>query len=387
MASVKGRRTTTWTDACGRRLARHGLAAPAPAEHLVDQVGAICGAHAQVMAAAELSIGLRVAGTTRQDVRRALWEDRTLVKTCGPRGTIHLLPAADLPWWTGALGTAPAPNRQAPGVRLDEAQTDAVVAAIGDALLGAELTIEELDEEVVARTGAWAGERVLPAFQENRPRWQQAGQVAAWRGVLCFGPNRGRRVTHTHPATWLPGFEPASPGTSAATLVRSYLHAYGPATPAQVARWLNVPRLWVSEALAALGDQLEPVTFEGQDALEVAGDGGEVEPPRGVRLLPYFDAYAVGCHPRERVFPGAASERALIKGQAGPVPVMLIDGVVSGVWHQRRSGKRLAITVEPFGSLSRPRRRELDGQVERIGAVLEATPELTVGEVTAAPHL
>ena len=45
--------------------------------------------------------------------------------------------------------------------------------------------------------------------------------------------------------------------------------------------------------------------------------------PRGVRLLPYFDAYTVGCHPREQLFPGLAAQRALSRGQAGNVPVLL----------------------------------------------------------------
>jgi hypothetical protein len=379
--------TLPWSGVCGRRLARQGLAAPAGAEQLVDQVGAMCGAHAQVMAAAELSVGLRVAGTTRQDVRRALWEDRTLVKTCGPRGTIHLLPARDLPWWTGALASAPPPNRQAPDVRLSDAQTDEVIAAIADALSDAELTLDELDAAVVARTGPWAGDRVLPAFQENRPRWEQAVGMAAYRGVLCFGPNRGRRVTYTNPARWLPGFAPMDAAPARAMLVRSYLHAYGPATVAHLAQWLALPRGWVADAVAALGDELEAVTFEDQQAWVLRGDLEADEPAAGVRLLPYFDAYVIGCHPREPVFPGVAAERALANGQAGPVPALLVDGVVAGVWHQRRSGRRLAVTVEPFGRLTARRRREVEAQAERIGEVLEATPELTIGEVTAAPHL
>ena len=41
------------------------------------------------------------------------------------------------------------------------------------------------------------------------------------------------------------------------------------------------------------------------------------EAPPGVRLLSYFDAYAVGCYPRKLVFPGRAGERALARGQAG----------------------------------------------------------------------
>src|SRR6266704_1985232 len=69
--------------------------------------GQLCGAHAQVLSAAEFSIGRRIAGATRADVQRALWQERSLVKTFGPRGTIHLLPTADLPLWTGALSALP----------------------------------------------------------------------------------------------------------------------------------------------------------------------------------------------------------------------------------------------------------------------------------------
>jgi len=379
--------TMTWPAVCGRRLARHGLAAPVPRDRLVEQVGIMCGAHAQVMAAAELSIGLRVTGATRQDVRRALWEDRTLVKTCGPRGTIHLFPAAALPQWCGALASAPAPNKQAVGVRLSDDQTDEVVEAIADALVDVELTVEELGERVIERTGPWAAERVLPAFQENRPRWQQAIQTAAFRGALCFGPSRGRRTTYTNPATWLPGFAPMASGPAGAEVVRSFLHAYGPATVAQIRQWLNVPIGWVRAHVETLGPDLEAVLLEGEEAWVLAGDTAVDEPAQGVRLLPYFDAYGVGAHPRRLVFPGLAAERALANNQAGTVPVLLVDGVVAGVWHQRRTGRRLAVTVEPFGRLTARCHRELDDQVARIGEILEATPELTIGPVTAGGHL
>src|SRR5439155_7274831 len=63
----------TWSQACAMRLTRHGLAEPVAPERLGDQVAIMCGAHAQVMSAAELSIGLRVSGATRADVRGALW--------------------------------------------------------------------------------------------------------------------------------------------------------------------------------------------------------------------------------------------------------------------------------------------------------------------------
>ena len=44
----------------------------------------------------------------------------------------------------------------------------------------------------------------MPAFDGMWPRWRQALGTAAKRGALCFGPNRGRKVTYTSPRRWLP---------------------------------------------------------------------------------------------------------------------------------------------------------------------------------------
>ncbi|MET8041978.1 winged helix DNA-binding domain-containing protein [Micromonospora sp. NPDC005215] len=345
----------------------------------------MCGAHAQIASAAELSVGLRVPGATRALVRRALWTERTLVKTRGPRGTVHLLAAADLPMWVGALSALPAPSWERSVVLLTPRQTDQVLAAIADAVAEADLTTAELTEEIVARTGPWAGDPVMEAFQDKWPRWVAAMPAATRGGVVCFGPNRGRVTTYTSPARWLPDFAPMPGRAALAALVRSYLYAYGPVTPGQFARWLGVPPDW-STWLFDSADLAE-VTVEGSRAW-VAADDTEfpADRPSGVRLLPYFDAYAVGCHPRERLYPGAAAERALAGGQAGNYPVLLVDGVVAGVWHQRRSGRTIHVTVEPLRTLGAARQRELAEEVERVGEILEGKASLTIGTVSVGPH-
>ncbi|MET8124797.1 winged helix DNA-binding domain-containing protein [Streptomyces sp. NPDC005065] len=377
--------TVTWAQANARRIERQGLAAPMTSSP--DRaVAAMLAAHAQVPSAAELSVGLRLAGATRTDVRKALWNDRTLVRTHGPRGTVHLLTAAELPLWTGALSAIPArtsPFRQ--DVRLSADQTEEVLAAVGDALAGAELTIDELSDAVVARTGPWAGDRVMPAFQDMWPRWRQVMHLAGHRGVLCFAPGRGRKVTYTNP-----GATPLDGPEALAGLVHRYLYAYGPATPQHFAKWLAAPNSWAVSVFAeqAGAGAIEEVAYEGGGpAWLVAGDTDfPAGPARGVRLLPYFDAFAIASQPRERLFPGAAYTRALAGGQAGNHPVLLIDGTVAGVWHQRRSGRRIAVTVEPLSPLTTGQLRGLEEQVERVGAVLEGKPELTVGKVTVGPH-
>ncbi|MER7190290.1 winged helix DNA-binding domain-containing protein [Streptomyces flaveolus] len=385
-----------WAAASARRLERQFLAMSArTGTPVAEVVAAMLGAHAQVLSAAELSVGMRADGVTRVDVRTALWPagepatpaaPASLVKTHGPRGTVHLLPARDLPMWCSALTAVPGgASPLAPGVRLADERAARVVAAIGDALDGRFLTIDELGEEVVARTGPWAGDLVMPAFQTMWPRWRQVLHRAGQSGALSFGPNRGRKVTYTRP----PHFTPLPPREALRLLVLRHLRAYGPATPRHFAKWLAAPPGWASALygeMSAAGE-IEEVDFEGTPAWVAAGDTVfPDEPVRGVRLLPYFDAYTIAAQPRELLFPGAAYERALAGGQAGNFPVLLVDGVVAGVWHQRRRGRRTTVMVEPLGRLTARQQRELAAQAGRIGDVLEAEAELVVGEVTVGAH-
>lgn len=394
----------TGAQVCAARFAAQGLGTPIagdrPAALMPVAVTAMAGTHAQVMSAAELGIGLRVEGATRQDVREALWQDHSIVKTYGPRGTVHFLPAAEMPYWVGALSSVPplASNSFPEGVRLTDDQTEAVIAAIADSLKAADLTIDELSEAVVERAGEWAGDLVMPAFQTMWPRWRQVQHLAGLRGVLAFGPNRGRKVTYTNPHRLNP-FEPAGPREAQVHILRSYLTAYGPSTPQRFAHWLAAPKQWAAELFAEMGDGLRPVDVEvagedvrawlpaDHDLFETAETAEAAPPPTehlGVRLLPYFDTYSyrVGNQPPELLYPGKAADRVL----RGNFQNLVVDGVVAGLWHLRRSGRNLHVTVEPLVTLTRRQRAELDEQVDRIGEVLEGRPELTIGPVTVGGH-
>jgi winged helix DNA-binding protein len=376
----------SWADVRARRLTQHALATPAHNCGPAEVVRAVAGTHAQIMSAAELGIGLRLAGVTRGEVREALWTERTLVKTFGPRGTVHLLPAQDLPAWAGALSAMPpVPSPFPEGVRMTADQAEAVIEAIARALSDAELTVDELSEAVTEAAGSWAGDLVMPAFQVMWPRWRQAMHLAGMRGVLCFGPARGRKVTYTSPRRWLPGFSPAPARPALIHVVTSFLRAYGPATPRRFAHWLDAPPRWADEVFASLPGELQQVEVEGVPAWVAAGDTAvPAVRPGCVRLLPYFDGYAyrVGNQPSGLLYPGPAADRVL----PGNFQVLLVDGVVAGLWHQRRAGRRVDITVEPLRPLTAGQRSELDRQGERVGEILQASARLAIGTVTVGGH-
>jgi len=93
----------TWHEVHQRRLERNYLIRPAPRADIAHVVGSVCGIQAQIMVAAELALSARVAEITQEDVRKELWERKSLIKTYGPRGTLHLLPADELPLWMAAM--------------------------------------------------------------------------------------------------------------------------------------------------------------------------------------------------------------------------------------------------------------------------------------------
>ncbi|WP_394328504.1 DNA glycosylase AlkZ-like family protein [Nocardiopsis flavescens] len=84
----------------------------------------------------------------------------------------------------------------------------------------------------------------------------------------------------------------------------------------------------------------------------------------------------LGRRPRHGRLPGH------VAAPAGNRPVLYVDGVVTGAWRQRRSGRRPEVTVEALVPLSGARRARVAEQVARIGGV----PRLVFVEVRVGPH-
>src|SRR5436305_4318520 len=196
----------TWQRAAGWRVRRHYLDERAPSGSMLTVASRLCGLHAQVLSSAELSLWARVEQLERNAVKQALWHDRTLVKTWAMRGTLHLLPATELPLWHAALSTSrrylrPAVWQKYFGITLEE--LDRLTEAVGAALDGRVLTREELVREVGRLTGTAAF-----AAKLAHSSWGTILKPAAFTGRLCFGPSVGQRVQFTRPDTWLAGLSP-----------------------------------------------------------------------------------------------------------------------------------------------------------------------------------
>src|SRR2546421_2146466 len=97
MRALRWHQVHTWL------LSQHGLSPRLNSQDVVGAVRRTAGIQAQVMSAAELALCTRVEGLSAQEIKSAILQDRTLVKTWAMRATLHLLATSDLPLYAAAL--------------------------------------------------------------------------------------------------------------------------------------------------------------------------------------------------------------------------------------------------------------------------------------------
>src|SRR5574340_993835 len=76
-------------------------------EERIDAAGVVketCGIQAQEVSSAALAIRVRCPGLVIGDVEQALVHDRSIIRTWGQRGTLHLLASDDIGWLLPLLG-------------------------------------------------------------------------------------------------------------------------------------------------------------------------------------------------------------------------------------------------------------------------------------------
>ncbi|MFD1150940.1 winged helix DNA-binding domain-containing protein [Saccharothrix hoggarensis] len=361
--------TVTWRQVAAWRTRRHSLDVRRPAAEALDVVSELCGLHAQLMSSAAATLRARVDGLDEDAVEKALWTDRTLVKTWSMRGTLHLLPADGYPLWQAAFATyrhylKPVWLR---GFKITAEELSALVEAVGEVLEDRLLTRAELADAVAARTSAHLGGKL-------RESWGAYLKPASFQGRLVFGPGEGQYVRFTSPRTWL-GLDGADvPADPVGEVALRWLARQGPATREDFARWWGVSPAEGGRVLKALGDRVEPVDVEGEScwarAQDVAGLR-EAEPVRTVRLLPAFDQYVVAATRHAHHFLDGGTPDRVYRPQGWLSPVVMVDGMMAGVWSRERKGAKVCVTVEPFRSLSAGARKAVLDEVRRVAGAAE----------------
>jgi Winged helix DNA-binding domain len=321
----------------------------------VKAVERLGGLQAQSTASPYLSLLARLDGFEREQLTRAL-KTRRLVKALLQRGTLHVVTPRHY-WAVMALRREFASSLWPPSYEARITSTE--IARLGSMLLEevgeGELTLKEAQallaphaRDGVPATFLWRRVQTYAAFVHVPPSgiWGYGGH-----GVYAAAPARLRGV--------MPRFDDALD-----EVVRTYLAAYGPASPRDLGQWAGIPRV------QPLKESLERLSLR-----RFRDEGGRVlydlpraplpdaEVPVEPRLVPRFDNLVLSHADRARILGDAPASRIVTKNGLVHATI-LVDGFVSGTW-QLENGR---VVLEPWQRLDASVRRALQDEAARIEA-------------------
>jgi hypothetical protein len=357
------------------RLARrHRLAPEHRAGDVVEAARSLVCLHATDPASVYLSVWARVDGMTVDDLDRALYVDRSLVKHLAMRRTLFLFPRETLGFaQAGASDRVADVERrrlvrdvEKAGLRkngerwLAEASRQ-VLDVLSD---GREATSSELRQEIPLLEGSivygegksWGGKlavgpRVLTTLSA-------AGLVVRASNDGAWSVSRPRWASMT---SWL-GEElvPPAEADGVAGLVELWLRAFGPGTATDLKWWLGSTVGAVRKALADL--HAVEVDLGGQTGYVLPDDLDAVEPGEpSAALLPPLDPTTMGWHERDWYLGPHRAELFDTSGNAGPTAWW--DGRIVGGWSQRETGEVDLQLLEDVGAEGQ---RALESEAERL---------------------
>jgi hypothetical protein len=356
-----------WHQVHAWRLSQHGLSPRFSSQDFLQAVTRTGGIQAQVMSAAELAMCTRVEGFSPHDVKSALWQDHTLVKTWAMRGTLHLLSSQELPLYVAARDwqhTARWSTYFAEFGLTTLAQQEAFLFAIPHVLEQGPLTRQQLAEAVAKHTGiAQARDFILSES------WGTPLKPSAYRGELCLGPGQGKTATFMNPRGWIRNWQPIEPKQALQEIARRYLWAYGPATADDFAFWWGYQKTLARKLFQSIAEELEEVEVEGWRAFALCATLPliqSVEPVEVVLMLPLFDAYTIGV-PRDcEPLLAQAYRRQVFNLQGWTFAVVLVNGSIQGTWNSTTRRSQVVVKVRMFSPPTASVRKGIEVEADRL---------------------
>jgi hypothetical protein len=335
-------------------------------------VSHLVGLQAQVARPPFVGLWTRIRDFERGDLLRLLTA-RKVVRLTAMRGTLHLMTARDAIALRGALqpmlsrGMTSILGSRAKGLDLDALiATGRTFFSRGPATFDAlRIHLKERHPRADERAMAYAIRMHLPIVQMPTD--------AAWGFPAS--------ADFTLAETWL-GQAIATGESPAHELVKRYLAAFGPATPADAQTWSGLQGL--REVFEALRPRL--ATFRDERNRELfdlpAAPRPAEDTPAPIRFLPEFDNVLLSYADRSRVLDDRSgkltTKNLLVPG------TFLLDGFVAGTWKAERKPKLATLTLSPFQRVPRAFAADLEKEARALLEFLE--PDAPVREVRSSLH-
>ncbi|MEU0091419.1 winged helix DNA-binding domain-containing protein [Kribbella sp. NPDC006257] len=334
---------------------------------VVEAVGRLVGMQGQEAKHPYVGLWSRVEGFAGEELNKAV-ADREVVRATLFRGTLHLVTAEDYLRFRTTIGPILESGLRMLKDRAEGLDVGKVVAAAEKLLAKEPLTFTEVRDAL---------QEQFPAVNERA-----LGFTTRMMVPLVMFPTETRwgwpaNARFTPAEAWLG--KKVRPTALPEELVRRYLAAFGPATPADFQTWSGLP------GAKALFDKLEldQLKDETGKTLYDVPEGPRPDPdtPAAVRFLPEFDNLLLAHAKRERIIadehrPAVFTKNLRVKS------TYTVDGLVAGLWSTEVKRGVATLTLTPFGRTLKKTAAELEREGTALLRFLE--PDAKTYELVTA---
>src|SRR6266852_1678409 len=325
---------------------------------VVEWLGAV---QAQDYAAAKWAVGLRLQGTTDDDIEQAFTRG-AILRTHLMRPTWHFVSPADIRWILAL--TAPRVNAVNAYYYRKLALDDAVFmhsnAVLAKALQGGkQLTRPELASVLQQASIA----------TDDLQRFTHIMMRAELDGIVCSGARRGKQFTYVLLDERAPQARMLDRDEALAELTIRYFTSHGPATVQDFVWWSGLTVIDAKAGLEMVKPQLVHEVVDGQTYWFSPPTPRVQGLSQAAYLLPNYDEYTVGYTDRSAIFDALHTNKLDPRGGL-LANTMVLDGQVIGTWKRTFKKNTVVIEVNPFVPLSTTETRAFAASANRYGAFL-----------------
>ena len=320
----------------------------------------LLGVQAQLPRTPFIGLWSRLAAFDPEDLRKAI-AAREVVRATAMRGTLYLMTAADFLAFRGTLRTGETVALPG-GTKTTVTELEPILALARKHFT--EPREFETFREALEKAGVSEVRMMVYAARQLLPLVQAASDTA-----YGFAPG-GEFVL----AKAYLGTEIAS-APAPKDLLRRYLAAWGPATPADFSGWSGlkgVATLFEGDDVVTFSDARGKLLHDLKDAPRPGGDT-----PAPPRFVPDFDAVTQGHQDRARIVPAEHAPRIASRNLQVP-PMLLVDGFVVGTWKLEAKRKTATVTVTAFGKLGTRDREAVEAEATALAKAFEPAAEPAV---------
>jgi len=330
-----------------------------------DKAGGI---QAQVTSSAIHSLWVRNQHATKKEIENEISVKKSLVKTYGMRGTIHLLNASNYNVYINALKESRLKSsyQTLKQFGVTSKEIDKYNQFILDFLDGNPMTKQELWKLIKPK--------VSKKFHDWKEQIWNVFKHSMEAGIICYGEIQGNETKLVRTDQWIPNLKNMEAQEAKRSLMRIYLRAYGPASAHDFARWSGLPiregRILLDELK---GEILKIEWGESSSGYLLKSELNNFDSPledRIVNLLPNFDTYLMG-HVDKTFYLHPGKFKAVYRSAGWISSVVLTDGKVSGTWVLEKKKDFTFLRITKFEKLEPELKDLIKIEVDKLENFLE----------------